>query len=102
MKKIALAMMTTVAIITAGPSSVGTAPAEAEYLKMAQGGIDVQIGRDRDDRDRRNRRDGDSGVNIGVGPGGVVVGPKRRCRTVTTTVEREDGRRVSRTERRCD
>jgi hypothetical protein len=60
---------------------------------MAQ--VDVQIGRD---RDRRR----DSGTTVGVGPGGVTVGPKQKCRMVTTTVERDDGRTVTRKERRCD
>jgi hypothetical protein len=68
---------------------------------MAQG-VDVQIGKDRDEG-RRGRRDRDEGVTVGVGQGGVRVGPKREhCRTVTTMVERDDGRRVKRTERRCD
>ena len=73
-------------------------PAKAESLKLAQ--VDVQIGRDRDDRVYRDRRD--SGVTVGVGPQGITVGPRARCRTVTTTVDRDDGRRVTRTERRCD
>ena len=38
----------------------------------------------------------------GVGPGGVRVGPREHCRMVTTTVEREDGRSITRRERRCD
>jgi hypothetical protein len=63
-------------------------------------GVDVQLGRDRDDRDRRRRSDSD--VTIGVGPGGVTVGPRRNCRLVTTTVERDDGRMITRKERRCD
>jgi hypothetical protein len=69
---------------------------------MAQG-VDVQIGRDRDDRydrDRRGRYDSDT--TVGVGPGGVTVGPGQRCRMVTTTIEREDGRMIRRKERRCD
>ena len=35
-------------------------------------------------------------------PHGVTVGPRQRCRMVTTTVERDDGRRITRKERRCD
>jgi hypothetical protein len=62
---------------------------------MAQG-VDVQVGRDRDDRYDRDRRRGyDSGTTVGVGPGGVTVGPRQRCRMVTTTVER-DGRSITR------
>ena len=75
---------------------VGTFPAEAQNLKMAQG-VDVQIGRDRD-RSRRN----DSDVTVGIGSGGVTVGPRQNCRMVTTTVERGDGRSITRKERRCD
>jgi hypothetical protein len=75
----------------------GTFPAEAQNLKMAQG-VDVQIGRDRDDRDRRRDRD----VTVGVGSGGVTVGPRQNCRMVTTTVQRDNGRTVTRRERRCD
>ena len=72
-------------------------PAEAaQNLKMAQG-VDVQIGRDRD-RSRRN----DSDVTVGIGSGGVTVGPRQNCRMVTTTVERADGRSITRKERRCD
>jgi hypothetical protein len=41
-------------------------------------------------------------TTVGVGPGGVTVGPRQRCRMVTTTVERDDGRRITRKERRCD
>ena len=87
------------------PLLVGTTPAKAQNLKMAQG-VDVQVGRDRDDRDRgdrdhRRRNGSDAGVR--VGPSGVTIGPRerQRCRTVTTTVER-DGRRITRKERRCD
>jgi hypothetical protein len=99
MMKIAFALAAAAAVLTAAPVLVGTIPAEAQNLKMAQG-VDVQIGRDRDDRDRRRRDDSD--VTIGVGPGGVTVGPRRNCRMVTTTVERDDGRTITRKERRCD
>ncbi len=104
MKKIALAVATAAVAFTAAPLFVGAVPAKAENLQMAQG-IDVQVGRDRDDRIReeriRPRRDRDD-VTIGVRPGGVVVGPRERCRTVTTRVERDDGRTVTRRERKCD
>ncbi|HWL19716.1 MAG TPA: hypothetical protein VNS33_08625 [Bradyrhizobium sp.] len=96
MLKITLAVMAAATVLTTTPLII---PANAEGVRMAQG-VDVQIGRDRDrdyryDRDRRD-------VTVGVGPGGVSVGPRERCRTVTTTVEREDGRMVTRKERRCD
>jgi len=87
------------AVLMTAPSLVSTTPAKAQTLKMAQG-VDVQLGRDRDDRDRRRRSDSD--VTIGVGPGGVTVGPRQNCRMVTTTVERDDGRTITRKERRCD
>jgi hypothetical protein len=101
MTKIVLAAAAAAAMLTAAPLLVGTDPAEAQNLKMAQG-VDVQVGRDRDDRDRRVRRDRDD-VTIGVGPGGVRVGPRReRCRTITKTIERDDGRRIRTKERVCD
>jgi hypothetical protein len=109
MKNIALAVAAGAAIVLAGPLFVGTVAAKAEQLKMAQG-VDVQIGRDRQDNGRRDQqdnghrdqRDENPGFSVGVGPNGVVVGPKQRCHTVTTIVERPDGRRVKTTERRCD
>ena len=64
-------------------------------------GVDVRIGRDRDhhrDHDRRHRSD----TTVGISSGGVTVGPRQRCRTVTTTVERDDGRMVKKRERICD
>jgi hypothetical protein len=85
------------AVLMPAPLLVGSIPAQAQNLKMAQ--VDVQIGRDRDDNYRRRR---DSDVTVGVGPGGVTVGPRRNCRTVTTTVDRSDGRTITRKERRCD
>jgi hypothetical protein len=99
MRNIAFALAAAGAVLMTTPLLVGTVPAKDQNLKMAQG-VDVQIGRDRDDRDRRPRRDSD--VTIGVGPGGVTVGPRERCRTVTTTVQRDDGRTITRRERRCD
>ena len=99
MMKITFAVAIAAAVLMPAPLLVGAIPAEAQNLKMAQG-IDVQIGRDRDDRDRRRRNDSD--VTVGVGPGGVTVGPRKNCRMVTTTVERDDGRTITRKERRCD
>jgi len=98
MMKIALAVAAAAAVLTTAPLAT---PAKA--VKMAQG-VDVQIGRDRDDRydrDRRGRYDSDTTVGVGVGPGGVTVGPRQRCRIETTTIER-DGRWITREERRCD
>jgi hypothetical protein len=96
MLKVTLAVMAAATVLTTTPLII---PANAGGIKMAQG-VDVQIGRDRDRDYRydRERRD----VTVGVGPGGVSVGPRERCRTVTTTVERDDGRMVTRRERRCE
>lgn len=94
MLKIALTLAATVATLTTAPLAN---PANAQGVKMAQG-VDVQIGRDRDRYDRDRYRD----TTVGVGPGGVTIGPRQRCRTVTTRVERDDGRMVTRKERRCD
>jgi hypothetical protein len=101
MKRIALALATAAIVFTAGSSFGGVISAKAENLKMAQ--VEIQVGRDRDVREGRSYRDRrDSGATVGVGPGGITVGPRERCRTVTTTVERDDGRRVTRKERVCD
>jgi hypothetical protein len=91
---VATAMLTTATLVT---------PAKAQGVKMAQ--VDMQTGRHYEDRDPgyyRERRGYDSNATVGVGPGGVTVGPRQRCRTVTTQVERDDGRMITRRERRCD
>ena len=95
MMKIAFAVMVAAAVLMPTPLLVGITPAEAQNLKMAQG-VDIQVGRDRD------RRRNDSDATVGIGPGGVTVGPRQNCRMVTTTVERGDGRTITRKERRCD
>jgi hypothetical protein len=95
MMKIAFAVAVAAAVLMSASLLVGTIPAEAQNLKMAQG-VDVQIGRDRD------RRRNDSDATVGIGSGGVTVGPRQNCRMVTTTVERPDGRTITRKERRCD
>ena len=98
MMKIALAVAAAAAMLTTAPFAT---PAKAQGVKMAQ--VDVQIGRERDDdRYYRDRRRYDSDTTVGVGPGGVTVGPRQRCRMETTTIERDDGRRITRKERRCD
>jgi hypothetical protein len=94
MMKITLAVATAAAVLTTAPIAT---PVNAQDLKMAQG-VDVQIGRDRD----RDRRRNDADVTVGVGPGGVTVGPRQRCRMVTTTIQRDDGRSITRRERHCD
>jgi len=89
MMKIAFIAAATVAMLTTAPVIT---PVKAQ-------GVDVQLGRDRDDGYRHRR---DSDVTVGVGPGGITVGPRRNCRMVTTTIERDDGRMITRKERRCD
>jgi len=101
MMKITLASVAAAAAMLMLTTAPLATPANAQGVKMAQ--VDVQIGRDRDDRydrDRRGRYDSDT--TVGVSPGGVTVGPRQRCRMVTTTVEGDDGRRITRKERRCD
>ena len=98
MMKIALAVATGAAVLTTAPL---VTPAKAQGVKMAQ--VDVQIGRDRGDRyDRARRGRYASDTTVGVSPGGVTVGPRQRCSMETTTIERDDGRRITRKERRCD
>jgi hypothetical protein len=100
MMKIAFAVAAAAAVLTTAPL---VTPAKAQGIKMAQG-VDVQVGRDRDDRYDRDRRRGryDSDTTVGLGPGGVTIGPRQHCRMETTTIERDDGRRITRRERRCD
>lgn len=98
MLKIGFALAAATVALTTTPLAI---PANAQGVKMAQG-VDVQIGRDREDRYYRDRDRHDRDTTVGVGPGGVTVGPTRRCRTETVTVERDDGRTVTRRERRCD
>ena len=96
MLKIVLAASAAATLLTTAPL---VTPAQAEGVKIAQG-VDVQIGRDRDRYDRERRYDRET--TVGVGPGGVTVGPRERCRMVTTRVERDDGSSFTRRERRCD
>ena len=101
MMKITLASVAAAAAMLMLTTAPLATPAKAQGVKMAQ--VDVQIGRDRGDRydrDRRGRYDSDT--TVGVSPGGVTIGPRQRCRMVTTTVEGDDGRRITRQERRCD
>jgi hypothetical protein len=91
MMKIAFSVVAAATVLITTPLSTPT---------RAQG-VDVQIGRDRGyDYDQRRRYE--PGTTVGVGPGGVTVGQRQRCRTVTTTVERDDGRMIRRKERICD
>ena len=103
MMKIALAVAAAAAVLATAPL---VTPAKAQDVKqgvkMAQVGVDVQVGRDRDDRYYRDRRRYDSDTTVGIGSGGVTIGPRQRCHMETTTIERDDGRTITRRERRCD
>jgi len=99
MTKIAFTVVAAAAVLMTAPLLAGVSPANAQGLKVAQG-AEIEVGRDRDRYDRDHRRD--NGVTVGVGPGGVTIGPRQHCRMVTTTVERDDGRTITRKERRCD
>ena len=104
MMKIILAAAAAAAMLTVAPAYSAESMAKGDNLKIAQAGVDVRVGREREEPLRREDRvrDRRDNVTVGIGPGGVVVGPRRNCRTVTTMVERDDGRRIKRTERRCD
>jgi hypothetical protein len=96
-----IAFVVAAAVLTTGPL---VTPANAQGVKTAQ--VDMQTGRHFEDRDPgyyyRERRGYDSNATVGVGPGGVNIGPRQRCRMETTTIERDDGRRITRRERVCD
>jgi hypothetical protein len=95
-----IALVVAVGVLTTAPL---VTPVKAQGVRMAQ--VDMQTGRhfeDRDDRDYWDRRRYDSNATVGVGPGGVTIGPRQRCRMETTTIERDDGRRITRRERVCD
>jgi hypothetical protein len=101
MMKITLASVAAAAAMLMLTTAPLATPAKAQGVKMAQ--VDVQIGRDRGDRydrDRRGRYDSDA--TVGVGPGGVTIGPRQRCRMETTTIKRDDGRRITRREHVCN
>jgi len=93
MMRIALAVLAAAAVLTA---------AKAQGVKMAQ--VDMQTGLHIDDPAHysRDRRRYDSNATVGVGPGGVTIGPRQRCRMETNTIKRDDGRRITRRERVCN
>jgi hypothetical protein len=88
---VAAAALTTVPLVTL---------AKAQDVRMAQ--VDMQTGLHVDDPDNRNRRRYHSNATVGVGPGGVTIGPRERCRMETTTIKRDDGRRITRKEPVCN
>src|SRR5260370_27750930 len=89
MMKLAFVAAAALAVLTTAPLTI---PVKAQ-------GVDVQLGRDRDDGYRHRR---DSDVTVGIGPGGVTVGPRRNCRIVTTPVERITVRCITAKNRLCD
>ncbi|MEH2513597.1 hypothetical protein V1291_004951 [Nitrobacteraceae bacterium AZCC 1564] len=76
----------------------------ASLITPTKAQVDVQVGPgyDRYDRDYDRGRRYDRDTTVGVGPGGVTIGPRRHCRMVTVRVERDDGSAFTRRERRCD
>ena len=99
MKRMTCAMAA-VAMIGSVPLLVVAVPANGENLKMAQ--VDLQVGPGRDryrDDQYRYGRERDRDVTIGIGPRGARA---QHCRTVTTHIQRSDGREITRRERRCD
>jgi hypothetical protein len=95
MRKMIFAVTAALAALTAVPADA----AGADNTKVAQ--VDVQIGPGGPDRAYRERRD-DPDLSDGAGPGGVSARPGQHCREVSTTVEDDDGRTVTRREQRCD
>src|SRR5437899_12717696 len=78
MMKVALAVAAAAAVLTTAPL---VTLAKAQGVKMAQ--VDMRSGRHLDDRDPGyygERRGYDSNATVGVGRGGVTVGPRQRCR----------------------
>ncbi|KRR10139.1 hypothetical protein [Bradyrhizobium valentinum] len=69
-----IAFVVAAAVLTTGPL---VTPANAQGVKTAQ--VDMQTGRHFEDRDPgyyyRERRGYDSNATVGVGPGGVNIGP---------------------------
>ena len=90
---VAAAVLTTAPLVT---------PAKAQGVKLAQ--IDMQTGLHIDDPAHysRDRRRYDSNATVGLGPGGVTIGQRQRCRMETTTLKRDDGRRATRREHVCN
>ena len=90
---VAAVVLTTAPLVT---------PAKAQGVKLAQ--VDMQTGLHIDDPAHysRDRRRYDSNGTVGVGPGGVTIGARQGCRVETTTIKRDDGRRITRRERVCN
>jgi hypothetical protein len=99
MMKITLSVAAATVMLTTAPLIT---PTKAQGIKMAQ--VDMQTGLHIDDPANysRDRRRYDSNATVGVGPGGVTIGPRQRGRMETNTMKRDDGRRITRRERRCD
>ena len=93
-----IAFVVAAAVLTTAPL---VNPAKAQGVKMAQ--VDMQTGLHIDDPAHygRDRRRYDSNATVGVGPGGVI-GSRQHCRMEITTIERHDGRKITRRERVCN
>src|SRR5258707_14564462 len=79
-----VALVVAPAVLTTPPLAT---PAKAQGVKMAQ--VDMQTGLHIDDPANysRDRRRYDSNAAVGVGPGGVTIGPRQRCRIETNTIK---------------
>jgi kynurenine formamidase len=77
-------------------------PAKAQGVKTAQ--VDMQTGLHIDDPAHysKDRRRYDSNATVDLGPSGVTIDARRRCRMETTTIKRDDRRRVTRRDHVCN
>src|SRR5258707_7089172 len=77
-----IAFVVAAAVLTTAPLAT---PAKAQGVKMAQ--VDMQTGLHIDDPANysRDRRRYDSNAAVGVGPGGVTIRPRQRCRMAAST-----------------
>jgi kynurenine formamidase len=91
-------MKTTLVVATA---VLFVTPAEAQGVKTAQ--VDMQTGLHIDDPAHysKDRRRYDSNATVGLGPSGVTIDARRRCRIETTTIKRDNGR-ITRRKRVCN
>jgi hypothetical protein len=94
-----VAFFVAAAALTAVPLVI---PANAQGVKMAQ--VDMRTGLHIDDPAHysSDHRRYDSNATVGVGPGSVTNGPRQSCRVVTTTIRRDDGRKIAHRERVCN
>ena len=85
-------------------SYVAAATLMAALGTPAKAQVDMRTGLHIDDPAHysKDHRRYDSNATVGVGPGGFTNGPRQSCRLATTTIMRDDGRRITRKERVCN